>query len=288
METKVIKLRDFKPENVKISQPRVTKHGGKSVYVNYDYEDGKGFKPLRIQMPKMKAPFGISGWDKDRTDKKDTSPTEQSNDTLELSIGEHQELINKLQSLEEMIIKQAVNNSKEYFKKKYDESYIKMQFKSAIKFSENEDGEIDTKYPPRLKTKLYKDDEYTYKIQIFNPTKDLVKVNVYNHSEFFPKGCECVTLLQCAGIWIIGEKFGISWTPAQMIVYKSDTKLNGYSFIEEEEESEELEIPEEAEVEEEVVKEVEEEPEAEIVEEDPLEQIIETKSTSTSKRKKRV
>lgn len=237
MSTKVIKLRDFKPENVKFSTPRNNKHGGKAVYVNYDYEDGSGPKPLRIQMPKMKAPFGISGWDKSRADKKDTSPTETSNDTLEFSTGAHQEIIEKLQILDEMVIEQAVANSKEYFKKKYDEAYIKMQYKSAVKFNENEDGEVDDKYPPRLKTKLYKDEEFNYKLQVYDVDNKPLKVSVYNYNEVLPKGCECVALLECAGIWIINEKFGLSWRPAQMKVYKSDFKLVGCAIVEDEEDN---------------------------------------------------
>jgi hypothetical protein len=238
-ETKVIKLRDFKPENIRFSSLRTTKHGGKVVYINYDYEDNRSPKPLRIQMPKMKTPFGISGWDTSRLDKKDSSPTENSNDTLELSIGDNHEIVEKFEQMDLIIISQAVENSKEYFKKKYAEDYIKMQYKSAIKFNENEDGERDTKYPPRLKTKLYKDSEFVYKTQVFNTAKELLKIDVYNYLEILPKGSECVTLLECAGIWIINEKFGVSWRPAQMKVYKSDTKLSGYSFIDDEAEDQE-------------------------------------------------
>lgn len=239
METKVIKLRDFNPENIKFSSLRTTKHGGKIVYVNYDYNDGRAPKPLRIQMPKMKTPFGISGWDTARSDKKDSSPTENSNDTLELSIGDNKDIVEKLEKMDSIIIQEAVVNSKDYFKKKFSEDYIKMQYKSALKFSENEEGERDDKYPARLKTKLYKDSDYNYKTNVFNTDKELLKINVYNQSEILPKGSECIALLECAGIWIINDKFGISWRPAQMKVFKSDTKLSGYSFIDEEEQEEE-------------------------------------------------
>lgn len=241
MSIKVIKLKEFNPEHVKFSAPKQNKHGGKVVYINYDYQDGSGPKPLRIQLPRMKAPFGISGWDKDRADKKDTSPTEQSNDTLELSIGDHKELIEKFEKVDQMAIQQGISNSKDFFKKKFEASYIKMQYKSAIKFNENEDGERDDKYPPRLKTKLYKDSEFNYKMQIFNSDKQLVNVSVYNQNEVLPKGCECIALLECAGIWIINEKFGISWRPAQMKVFKSDVRLEGYSFLEDGDDQEDCE-----------------------------------------------
>lgn len=64
-------------------------------------------------------------------------------------------------------------------------------------------------------------------------------MDVYNQSEVIPKGAECVALLECGGIWVISDKFGVSWRPAQMKVYKTDNKLSGYSFIDEDQEDEE-------------------------------------------------
>lgn len=298
MQIKVIKLDKFKTENVRFSSPRANKHGGKVVYINYDYEDGNPPKPLRIQMPKMKAPFGISGWDKDRTDKSETSPTEQSNDTLELSIGQELSVVEKLEKLDDLIVQQAVTNSKEYFKKKYDNNYIKNIFKSPLKFSENEDGERDEKYPPRIKTKLYKDTDFSYKMQIFDSNKKPVKMSVYNYPEIMPKGSECVCLLECAGVWIINDKFGLSWKPAQMIVYKSDNNLGGYAFIDEEEDNQQEDNHQEDPLEknkfQETPKETKEDlrqedlPEEndnqeDLPEEDPLEQKVSKKTTPKKK-----
>lgn len=255
METKVIKLRDFNPKNLSFSSLRTTKHGGKIIYINYDYQDGRSPKPLRIQMPRMKTPFGISGWDKDRSDKKDSSPTENSNDTLELSVGDSSEIIQKMEDMDEIIITNAIANSKEYFKKKYAEDYIRLQYKSALKFNENEEGERDLKYPPRLKTKMYKDSSYEYRTQVFDSDKKPLKIDIYNQKEIIPKGSECIALLECAGIWVINEKFGLSWRPVQMKVFRSDTSLSGYSFIDDDEPASQKQDPLES-----IVEEVETEP----------------------------
>jgi len=96
MTPRIIKAKDFKPENVVFSTPRANKHNGKVVYVNYDFKDGNAPGPLRIQLGKMKAPFGVSGWDTARADKKNSDPTENSNDTLELSFKENQDTIKEL------------------------------------------------------------------------------------------------------------------------------------------------------------------------------------------------
>jgi hypothetical protein len=237
MTIKIVKAKDFKPENVRFSTPKANKHGGKVVYVNYDYEDGSSPKTLRIQMPRMKAPFGVSGWD--GKDKKDNSPSETSNDTLELSFNdEDKDLIEKFERLDDLAIEAGALNSKEFFKKKFDKEALKLFYKQTIKHNEDEEGERDNKYPPRLKTKLSKDKDYRYTAQIFTPEKERVLMDIHNYAEVIPKGSECVTIIECSGIWIINEKFGLSWRPAQTKVYISDNKLSGYSFIDDDEDAE--------------------------------------------------
>jgi hypothetical protein len=237
---KVIKIQDFDLNNVRFSVPKQMKHGGKTIYINYDYQDGNGPKPLRIQLPRLKVPFGISGWDGTRADKSDLSPTEQSNDTIEFSTGEYQkEVTEKIEALDKKVIDYAIKNKKEIFKKKLDDKIIKLHYKSPIKYSENEDGDRSDKYPPRLKTKVYKQEDFSYRFQAFDVDKKPVKMSVYNHSEYLPKGGECIALLECGGIWIINDNFGVSWRPAQLKVFPNSTGLSEYAFVEEV--SEELE-----------------------------------------------
>ncbi|RPJ73537.1 MAG: hypothetical protein EHM20_12075 [Alphaproteobacteria bacterium] len=251
MSIKIVKARDFKPENVKFSEPKENKHGGKVVFINYDYEDGRPPKTLRIQMPRMKAPFGISGWDTNKKDRKDTSPTKVSNDTLELSFNdETTDLIDKFEKLDELAIETGVLNSKEFFKKKFDKDSLKLFYKSSVKHYEDEEGERDNKYPPRFKTKLVKTQDGTYTVEVYNSVKERIMMNIENCAETLPKGAECISIVECTGIWIIGEKFGLSWRPIQMKVYRSNNKLIGYSFIDDEEEEEVVEVDEQALIEE--------------------------------------
>jgi hypothetical protein len=70
-------------------------------------------------------------------------------------------------------------------------------------------------------------------------------MSIYNHQEILPKMSECVSILECSGIWIVSGKFGISWRPAQMKVYKNETKLTNYAFIDDPAEIEETEEQEE-------------------------------------------
>jgi len=79
---------------------------------------------------------------------------------------------------------------------------------------------------------LYKDNEYNYNLNVFDDQKKLIKTSIYNQSEIIPKGCECIVILECGGIWCVNEKYGMTWRIAQMKVFKTDLRLTGYSFLE--------------------------------------------------------
>jgi hypothetical protein len=230
---KIIKVKEFKPENISFSSSRANKHGGKAVYINYDYEDGTDPRPLRIQTGKMKAPFGVSGWDSGRADKTNKDPSETSNDTLELSFNmdTDSDIISKFQKLDEIIIDTAVKNSLDFFKKRYTKDNINLFYKSPIRFNFNDEGERDDKYPPRIKTKLLKDSNYNYITQVYSPELERIPFNIETHSDVLPKGSECITILECSGLWVVDGKFGVSWRPIQMRVYKNDMKFTEAEFL---------------------------------------------------------
>lgn len=294
MTSKVINIKNLKLNNVQISKPKLNKSGGKVIYINYDYEDGQGPKPLRLQMPKMKAPFGISGYDKDNTDNTDNSVTERSNDSIDLSLGDHEDAIEKLKKLDKLFLDRVKANPIEFFNKKRSEEGIEEVFTPSVKYGKNKaTGEISTEYPPRMKNKLYKDNEGKYNLQVYTPDRKPVEMNIYNQGEIIPKGCECVTLLGVAG-WVTPTGLGLSWRPAQMIVYKSDNALQNFAFLEDPDiepvsaAMESLTVKSETVEEQEEAEEPEEEPETEeAVEEDPLEEIVDTKPKTTRGRSKK-
>lgn len=287
MTTKVINIKNLKLNKVQFSKPKNNKNGGKVIYINYDYEDGQGPKPLRLQMPKMKSPFGISGYEQDRSDKTDNSVTEKSQDSIDFSLGDYTDTIEKLEQLDKMFIDKAKANPIEFFNKKRSNEGIDEAYSPTVKYSKNKD-----EYPPRMKTKIYKNTEGKYNVQVYNPDRKPVELTIYNHDQIITRGCECVTLLGVAG-WVTPTGLGLSWRPAQMIVYKADNNLQDFAFIEDSDvqpvsnamkdmsvnsndESDDNEEPET----DEVLEEVEE------TEDDPLEEIVETKPKNTRGRKK--
>jgi hypothetical protein len=231
---KIIKIKDFKLENVRISTPRANKHGGKVAYINYDFEDGSNPKPLRIQLEKMRVPFGVSSWVS--ADQKNSGPTEMSNDSLDLAFNDSQtDVIKKFEDFENLIIQEGIKNSFEFFKKKQSPEAVKLLFKSNVKYGVDDKGERDTKYPPRLKTKLLKDKQASYIAQVYDTSNKRVEFNIHNHSEIIPKGSEALSIVESGSIWIINGNFGISWRPAQLKIFKNDMALTECAFGDEEE-----------------------------------------------------
>lgn len=242
----IIKAKEFKPENVSFSVAKPNKHGGKIVYINYDYEDGNTPRPLRIQLPKMKAPFGVSGWSKSQSDTKSGEPTLTSNDTLELSFDDKTtDIIQKFHELENLAMQLAADNSKDFFKKKYTLAELKLFYKTSIKVNDSEDS--DKQYPPRFKSKLLKDANGNYVSKLYNENSEKLDFNVENNAEVLPKGSECVSIIECSGLWIVNSSFGISWRPVQVKVYRNNYKLPESAFLvdSEGEDTEEYATPEE-------------------------------------------
>ena len=230
-QTKIVKMKDFKLENIKFSDVKLTNKGQKKIYVNYDYEDGEQPSTLRIQLSKSKVPFGISGFVQGRDQKADSSPTETSNDTLELSITDDS-YFDKLHKLDKMVLE----NDFAYMK--YMDSLLRKTkdisvfYKTFLKIDEDTKKDDDKKYSPRLRSKLYKDSEFKYNMSVYNSgSKKKIDIDIYNSSEVIPKNCEVIPILSCSGIWIVNDTFGLNFIPSQLLVFKSNTNLPEFAFL---------------------------------------------------------
>lgn len=233
----LIKAADFKPENIILSDIKITKTGAKKIYINYNYEDGDRPKSLKIQLPRMKTPFGISGWSQAS---EDSLPKESTNDSLQFSFGEHSDLVEKFNKVQDMVIDHVILNSKKCFgNKKMIPEVIKANFKPSVKYSLI-DGEINPEYPPSFRTKLYKDSSFNYSIKAYDEDKNPISLNIYNHTDHLPKGSECIVLLECNGVFIVNDTYGIIWLPSQIKIYKSQFSLKDYAFLEDDQDGKEI------------------------------------------------
>lgn len=234
--TNVINYTDFKVENVTFTSVRDTSKGGKAIYINYDYEDGFKPKPLRIQMKNVLLPFGISSFNNNAANQKNTGPikaTMETADSIDISLRDVEDMKDKIEALEDLVFEEIKKNRKDLYKGKQFESddVLFSKLCSCIKQKFEDNGEVDTAYPARLKTKLNKNVDGQYTFKLFNVNKERVPCDIDNYSEVLPKGSICDVILECRGVWIVSD-FGISWSPVQMLVYSDlNNNLPDFAFI---------------------------------------------------------
>lgn len=228
MTSKVIKAEKFKASSINFSETiKVNKYGGKTVYANYNGG------PLRLQMPKMNLPFGVSKYQ--NPDKPD-----EIKYSLEMSFANlPDEILTELKNMEEKIIAFAEEKSKELFKKQQSKDLLLEFYKSFIKYAESDDGERIDKYAPRMKAKIYNEGK-NFKVDAFESEKvngSYPKINITEDDvdEIIQKGAKCEAIIECTGIWVVNKTFGVSWKLAQVKIYRNENQLAGYAFDDDEE-----------------------------------------------------
>lgn len=224
----VIKAEKFQASFINFSDSvKVNKYGGKSVYANY-----KG-SPLRLQMPKMNLPFGVSKY-------QNPDKPEEIKYSLEMSCANLPEsVLAQLKEMEDKVIAYAETKSKDLFKKQQSKELILEFYKSFIKYSEV-DGERDDKYAPRLKAKIYTDgtnfNVAAYESEKVNGNYPKVHITEDNVDEIIQKGSRCEAIIECTGIWVVNKSFGVSWKLAQLKLYPNENQLADYAFIKDDDE----------------------------------------------------
>lgn len=215
----VIKAQSFSASDISFADSvKVNKYGGKSVYANYNGA------PLRIQLPKMAIPFGVSRFS-------NPDKPEEIKYSLELSLaGLPDSFLRELDLLESAVISHAESKSKELFKKQQSKDLLLEFYKSFIKYAEDENGERSDKYPPRLKTKIYTSEDGAFRVAAFDTDRVKLDVTEDNVDSLIPKGAVCEAIIECTGIWVVNKSFGVSWKLAQLKVHENGNALNGYAF----------------------------------------------------------
>ena len=278
----ITKFNNFNTKNVTLSEPKLNKYGGKSVFVNYNN------KQLTLQTPRMFLPYGLNEYDV-----KDSSgnPTGKKEYSLRLSFkdwdteGSDTNLfLKRMQDFNDTLVDYGVKNSVKWFKKKHSKEIVEALNANVIQYSKDkETGEVTNDWPPTLKAKLYqRNDEFT--CEVYNKKREVVdfRRNVV-------KGAWVQGLMTCSGVWFAGGKFGVTWVMRQMIV-EPPARLTGFSFIMDDDETDaqvntQVEETDEETENEEVHEEAEEDTVQQLV--DIIEDVPEKKATRKKPARKR-
>jgi hypothetical protein len=210
---------DFNASTVVFSKLRKNKNGGKSVYLN-----GPNNRKLQLEIPKMRAPFGLSTFT-DEASKKTSYSLDLSFDTD----PDIQNFMNSMKALDELIIKTVAENSQEWLGKKYGIPVIKEAlYKPLVK-----PGKGD--YPGTIKLKVLNDPKTgEFVPEAYNYNRENVEITTIE------KGQKVTCIIDINQIWFIDNKFGVSMR-LQQVLLEPSKKLPSFAFqLTGEEEQEEV------------------------------------------------
>lgn len=217
MSSSIVYPSSFDSKNITISAPRLLQSGAKQAYLNY------GGERLVMQTAvAMSVPFGINVADK-------FGPPEYS---VEVSFRgseqrpEVKEFMNVMNQIDEAMLSEGVKNSKSWFKGDLGRDVIKAFYTPSVKYSKDKEGNV-LSYPPNLKLKLRKiNNDFETKFYDLNgtpykgiPVEDLLV-----------KGVQITAIIECAGIWFAGSKFGLTWRAKQIAIHKLPEKIGDFAF----------------------------------------------------------
>jgi len=208
---------NFDAKNITITAPKQLPSGAKQSYISYD-----GQRLIMQTALAMTVPFGLNVADK-------FGPPEYS---VELSFRGHEqreeikEFMDVISTVDEKMIEEGVKNSKIWFKAELGRDVVKAFYTPSLKYSKDKEGNILT-YPPNIKLKLRKmNNDFETKFYDING-------NAYKDvpvEELLAKGVQVTGIMECAGVWFAGSKFGLTWRAKQIAVHKMPEKIADFAF----------------------------------------------------------
>ena len=180
-------------------------YGGQQVWLNYNKNNRS---KLFIQTPEMKAPFGVSEYVADEQNGPKYS--------LDVSFQDNDGFKEMIESMDRMLIEQAVSHSTTWFGKKMSHEIISELYRPLVKPSKQPE-----KYSSTMK----------FKIQ---PTRIKIWSKVDNSPltmDDITKGSMVKAIFSISPVWFVNKQFGVSCTIEQLLLAPNET---GSTFVFEE------------------------------------------------------
>jgi hypothetical protein len=211
MASSVIKFSDLSLSDVTFSDIRKNaNNGGKTIYLN-----GRGKSKLFIQLPKMKAPFGLGINEYDG--KTSYSLPMTADDPV---------FVDFLKKFDDMVVAKVVENSETYLGKSMNETVVREALYTALFKPPS-----DEKYAPLFKTKILANHDGTFVPQVFTTDREPFDLNKLE------KGQYVTAIVHIPSIWFVGTKFGVTVRLQQLRVTPSQ-KLTEYAFVDDDDDAE--------------------------------------------------
>ena len=211
MASSVIKFSDLSLSDVTFSDIRKNaNNGGKTIYLN-----GRGKSKLFVQLPKMKAPFGLGINEYDG----------KTSYSLPMT-ADDPSFVDFLKKFDDMVVAKVVENSETYLGKSMNETVVREALYTALFKPPS-----DEKYAPLFKTKILANHDGTFVPQVFTTDREPFDLNKLE------KGQYVTAIVHIPSIWFVGTKFGVTIRLQQLRVTPSQ-KLTEYAFVDDDDDAE--------------------------------------------------
>ncbi len=204
--------KDFDIKHVRLGTLKTLDNGGKIVYINY-----KG-KPLILQTPKLKSPFGLSNWEGKYSIDMSLAGYDGTNENVT-------SFYKALSAIDDLLMEEGMQNGMAWFKRKISsKDVVDALYTRNVKFSKDKaTGEFTDKYPPTFKVAIPRRDD-AFQCDVYDASRNKIDLNNVE-----VKGAKVTVLAQCLGVWLAGGKFGCSWKVIQLRVEPQES-IHGYAF----------------------------------------------------------
>lgn len=212
---------EFDASSVNFSKMRKNRNGGKAVYLN----TGSGAGKILVQLPYLRAPFGLSSF----TDE----ATKRTSYSLDLSFdSENEDLQKTFEDIDAKVLETVAANSQEWLGKKYNITVMKEAlYKPIVR-----PGKGD--YPATMKLKVMTDLKTGGFVPLaYNSLQEQVALDTVE------KGQKMMGIIDINQIWFIDNKFGVS-VRLQQVLLEPSKRLAAFAFrgvVKTEEDEEDIE-----------------------------------------------
>lgn len=173
--------------------------------------------PLRVQLPRMYMPFGVSGFTPE------VGPTKYNVDFAIKGYDEEESYMKKfyetLRQLEGAIIDAVVEQSETIFGSQMTKEDLLPMFNSNVKESPGREPKfrikVDTTMEDQIKANVFDADK--------NPIRDEATNGLYARNSGH-------AIVELNSVYFLNRKFGCTWKLHQLIVYEPQN-LKGFQFI---------------------------------------------------------
>lgn len=206
----IISVDDWNVKALRMYPSKPGAKGGKTV----NFTSTQTGKALHIHLPNM-THYGISDY---------VNPTTGEHDgKFKLSCKvSSKELVDKLWAFQDLLIKEAVANSMNWFGKTLNEDVAKFNLKFPLEYPHmsKTDKTPDTTKDPYLKINVPNYSDSGWDFEIYNEDRVLLfPSDKYSDPiDLMASGSKAAYLIKCNSIWIVDGKWGVSFKLIQCVI----------------------------------------------------------------------